>query len=299
MLKKDIYCENYKNTGWIANASGTIPAKRKTAAGRKQKLRRKQIKRRIRRMIGLCIMLLAIAVLLWLGRRNLVLENWENDNNAVDSETVWTLKESGDYPDSLLQLLQDNPETRQFVLDYPGQKDVSKNRDVSGEIRKGQVPLFLQWDERWGYENYGGDFLAVTGCGPTCLSMVYCGLTGDGEWNPYRMAQFSEENGYYVTGSGTSWDLMTYGAQQLGLEASEVIFDEEHIRRELAEGHPIICSMRPGDFTTAGHFIVLKGEDQDGNIQVCDPNSRIRSEQSWKLEELMPQIKNLWSYWDS
>ena len=36
----------------------------------------------------------------------------------------------------------------------------------------GSVPLFLQWDERWGYRSYGGDFLAVTGCGPTALSMV-------------------------------------------------------------------------------------------------------------------------------
>ena len=33
--------------------------------------------------------------------------------------------------------------------------------------------------------NYGDNFLAITGCGPTALSMVYVGLTGDTSMNPY------------------------------------------------------------------------------------------------------------------
>jgi hypothetical protein len=53
--------------------------------------------------------------------------------------------------------------------------------------------------------------------------------------------------------------------------------------------------MRPGDFTTSGHFIVLTGE-ADGKITVCDPNSRQRSEALWDYETLAPQIKNLWAY---
>ena len=41
-------------------------------------------------------------------------------------------------------------------------------------------PLFLQWDPRWGYTEYGEDsFLGLSGCGPTCLSMVLYYLTGD------------------------------------------------------------------------------------------------------------------------
>lgn len=82
----------------------------------------------------------------------------------------------------------------------------------------------------------------------------------------------------------------------LGLTAEQVIFDEEHIIQELKNGHPIICSMRPGDFTTTGHFIVLKSVDANGDIQVCDPNSPNNSSRTWSLDTLMPQIKNLWSY---
>ena len=63
----------------------------------------------------------------------------------------------------------------------------------------------------------------------------------------------------------------------------------------LEAGQPIICSMRPGDFTTAGHFIVLTGT-QDGLLCVVDPNSPARSASLWEYSRLEPQIKNLWAY---
>ena len=75
-----------------------------------------------------------------------------------------------------------------------------------------------------------------------------------------------------------------------------VCFDEIHIRQELLEERPIICVMRPGEFTTTGHFIVLCELDEDGRVIIRDPNSEERSRKTWELQELMPQIKNLWSY---
>ena len=75
-----------------------------------------------------------------------------------------------------------------------------------------------------------------------------------------------------------------------------ISFDESSILSELQAGTPIICVVGPGDFTTTGHFIVLAGADADGNITVKDPNSRQNSEKTWRIEELMPQIQNLWGY---
>ncbi len=63
----------------------------------------------------------------------------------------------------------------------------------------------------------------------------------------------------------------------------------------LKKGNPIICSMGPGDFTTAGHFIVLVGVEE-GKIKVNDPNSKERSSKLWDYETLEPQIKNLWVF---
>ena len=86
----------------------------------------------------------------------------------------------GSIPGSLVELYERNPEAWQFVLDYPAKKDQKEEIRLSGEITKGEIPLFLQWDERWGYETYGDDFLAVTGCGPTCLAMVSLCSRADG-----------------------------------------------------------------------------------------------------------------------
>lgn len=168
--------------------------------------------------------------------------------------------------------------------------------NLSKEMKDGGIPRLYQSDRRWADKSYGISKMETSGCGPTCLSMVCCGLTGETNWNPYEVAKMAERNGYYVPGTGTSWKLMTEGAEKLGLQVKEVIFDEEHIRAELAAGHPIICAVGPGDFTTEGHFIVLTGMDDQGKIIVNDPNSKKNSGKNWELERIMSQIKNLWSY---
>lgn len=203
---------------------------------------------------------------------------------------------SNRIPDSLTELKAKYPETASFVDSYPQNKNKKWTIDLSGEVQPGSIPLFLQWDERWGYETYGSSFLAVTGCGPTCISMVVCGLTGDTYWNPRETAKFSEQQGYYVPGEGTSWDLMTEGAQMLGLNAFYGDVSADYIYSYLDSSHPIICSMYPGDFTYTGHFIVLTGIDPDGNIIVNDPNSRRNSDTHWTMDTLLPQIRSLWCY---
>lgn len=160
----------------------------------------------------------------------------------------------------------------------------------------GGIPFFLQSDERWAEKKYGSSDMEISGCGPTCLSMVWCGLTGGTKWDPYAVAKMAEEEGYYVKGAGTSWEIMTSGAREMGLEGKELTFDENHIREALEKGQPIICAMGPGDFTTEGHFIVLVDTTEDGRIVVNDPNSVENSERSWELSDLMSQMKNLWAY---
>lgn len=255
---------------------------------RKSRRRRNRRKARIRFLASMLGTLLGAVLLVLVAYTAL---NLFFDFGKVNAQK---LREQG-YPESLIALVERNPETKDFVLDYPKYKGLEEI-DISKEVTKGEIPHFLQWDERWGYENYGSDFLAVTGCGPTSLSMVVCGLTGDTKWNPYEVAKMAENNGYYVDGSGSSWELMSSGAEKLGLTVSSVIFDAEHIRATLESGQPIICVMGPGDFTDAGHFLVLTGVDQEGDIILQDPNSVERTKQHWDVQKLMNQMKNLWSY---
>ena len=212
-----------------------------------------------------------------------------------NADIRYVLDHREDYPDSLLELLSKNEEATQFVLDYPDHKDDTPP-DTIGDVTWGEIPLLLQWDERWGYTTYGTDFLAVTGCGPTCLAMVAAGLNGDASITPNRVASFAQDNGYYVDGAGSAWSLMTEGCQNYGLWSQELPLDENRMRSELEAGNPIICSMLPGDFTEKGHFIVLVGVE-DGLFRVNDPNSPNRSALLWSYERLSTQIGNLWAFY--
>lgn len=195
------------------------------------------------------------------------------------------------YPEGLIHLLDTNPETKDFVLNFPFRENIPV--DVTGCARD-TVPLFLQWDPMWGYERYGANYLAVTGCGPTCLAMAGYYLTGDPEMNPLAVARFAEENGYYKPGYGSSWTLISEGAAKLGLEAEELPLVKKKIVDALNAGSPVILALGKGDFTTEGHYIVLTAA-QEGGFRVNDPNSPARSSRLWTYEELEPQIKNIWA----
>ena len=136
--------------------------------------------------------------------------------------------------------------------------------------------------------------MGLTGCGPTVLSMAVCGLTGDNTITPWVVAQYAQEAGWYVDGSGSSWDLMREGCRRYGLEAEELPLDEGMVTRELEIGHPVICSMGPGDFTTSGHFILIVSSEALG-FRVYDPNRMALSRRYWTYDDLAPQIAQLWS----
>jgi hypothetical protein len=202
------------------------------------------------------------------------------------------------YPSELLEMASKKPETINFVADYPNHKsDTDKSQiTVKGEYKKGEIPLFMQWDERWGYDKYGPDFFAINGCGPTSLSMVAVGLTGNTNVNPRYVENFSRENGYLVPGVGTSWSLMTDGAQKLGLKSKVLPLSESSIISTLKKGNPIIVTMGPGHFTTEGHYIVLTGVTDDGKIIVNDSDSKERSNQTWDVDVFLEEAKNLWAF---
>lgn len=260
--------------------------------------RRRKARRRARRLRRTAAVLFVIALALCLKH---AVSN-PAANRAIPSilETIQTggleevYEQAGDAADTLRTLVKNNPETADFVRNYMEKKDHPPAQTV-GEITPGVIPLLLQWDERWGYQIYGDQMIAVNGCGPTVISMVASGLTGDQTITPYRVAQFAAENGYYEGEAGTSWALMTDGAQYFGIRGEELGLSEGEVFSALESGCPIICSMRPGDFTTVGHFIVLVGTE-GGKIRVNDPNSVKRSEKLWDYETLEPQINNLWAY---
>lgn len=207
------------------------------------------------------------------------------------------LSDINSYPKELLELASEKDETIDFVANYP-KYDASKNKvtSIKKDYKKGQIPLFIQWDERWGYEKYGSDFIAINGCGPTSLAMVAVGLTDNKDINPKVVAEFSDENGYLVDGVGSSWTLMIEGARHFGLKSKELPLTEDDIISTLKEGQPIIASMGPGTFTSSGHYLVLTGIDSNNKIILNDSDSKIRSSQTWDIDVFMKETENLWTF---
>lgn len=214
---------------------------------------------------------------------------------AVESFASQNGIEYNDYPNELLELLERNPETEDFVLSYPIEKNFEYDIDLSEFENNDSVPLFLQWDKRWGYIEYGSDVAGLTACGPVCLSMCAYYLTGNEEFSPDYMIDFALDNGYCARGKGSQWSLISEGGEQLGLNVEELPLVEKKIKDSLKDGNPIICVMGPGDFTTTGHFIVLADYDSENDVyKINDPNSKENSRKDWKYDDFSNQIKNLW-----
>lgn len=212
----------------------------------------------------------------------------------IDNRFTIILNHRDRYPDDILMMVAEDPDTLDFVLEYPQRKG-THSVSTLGKIDKGEIPMLLQWDQRWGYAAYGDTVIALGGCAPTALSMVFSGLLGDHSITPYVIAQYAQENGYYVSGIGSSWDLIEQAAFHYGIKCSVLPLSKDAVFAALKRRYPIICSMAPGDFTASGHFIVLSGV-KNGQIKVNDPNSIKRSEQLWDYEVLEDQINQLWVF---
>ena len=92
----------------------------------------------------------------------------QNNQSMLDD-----IMNSTQYPKQLKDLALKNEEALEFVYDYPAEHVKEHTIDLTEEASMDSVPLFVQWDKRWGYEKYSGNFFAASGCGPTTLSMVF------------------------------------------------------------------------------------------------------------------------------
>ena len=228
---------------------------------------------------------------------NAVIENskiYEKNKIQNNQSMLDDIMNSTQYPKQLKDLALKNEEALEFVYDYPAEHVKEHTIDLKEEASMDSVPLFVQWDKRWGYEKYSGNFFAASGCGPTTLSMVVVYLTHDREASPIAVAKYSKEAGYSVDGSGSSWTLISEGCRHYGVKAKAVALDESRMKAELDEGHPIVVNVGPGDFTDTGHFMVITGYDDEG-FSINDPNSIEKSGKRWLFKNISSQIRAVWS----
>lgn len=199
------------------------------------------------------------------------------------------------YPPDLIKALKRNPEILDFASGY-----LTTPARATGGITKEEAleecPLFLQWDERWGYASYGSSNIGISGCGPTCLSMVLYSLTRDKSLTPDELAKEAMDGGYYVSGVGTAWSFMKEMASNYNVFVIEGdVWEEDIMKTYLNDGRLLICAMGPGDFTDNGHFIVIRGYS-NGKFLVNDPFSITNSKRKWDYETIAGQCRQMWAF---
>lgn len=196
-------------------------------------------------------------------------------------------------PDDVISTSLKYPEN--FLWTYNYDRPVEKKVVVTKAEKSMKVPYYMQTDSRWGYKKIGNSSLGYVGCGPTSFSMVVSALTKDYSLTPDKLMDYALESGHYKEDVGTLWSFMTAAADHYSIKSEEIPLDRNVIYNKLEDNSLIIASVSKGDFTYAGHFIVLVGIE-DGKIRVFDPNSWVNSELTWSYERLSEQIKNIWSF---
>lgn len=263
-----------------------------------KKVKRLKKKILLLRLEELVLLLIIAALVLTrcssVGERNQIVQNFTEDQ--IQSEYAWLQEHSDQFPEGKVAAAEGNSGLIHFLYEY-GNDDyqTTETASLSREETQAQIPLFLQWDERWGYDSYGDNNIGMCGCAPTCLAMVTEGLTRDTSITPKSVADYAMNNDQYLYGTGTKWTIFDAYAAECQLQCREVGQSTADIYWELQQGHPVICSMAPGTFTTGGHFIVLCGLE-NGEVVVNDPNNVELSMKQWNLNDITNEVKNAWAF---
>ena len=216
-------------------------------------------------------------------------EDWENISLA-DLEQTLRAEVSDLYTFSLTsetRTIPDDPETEAdesgtetwyiYTIVYQGEEHFA---DEIFHLTDEQKEL-AEANEPYGTDNIGG-----YGCGPTSMSIVVSSLTGD-IVDPIEMAEWSYNNGYWCSKSGSYHALIPAAAKAWGLSVEGCTVSEpQRIVDALGEGKLVVALMTKGHFTSSGHFIVLRGVENE-QILVADPASTSRSQKAWDLSIIL------------
>lgn len=216
----------------------------------------------------------------------------------LEKSTVRTEEEKvkiAQLPELLQESVQKYPEAKNEILKYFTWKTNPKNYDLTGVYKKGDIPRFIQWDSRWGFEPIGDSYMAHSACGPVAMSSVYIHFTGDNKMNPVEMSRWAVKEGYYINDFGTSGYIFEEGAKKLGLSSHIIPFKLEDIKRSIDNGDLLVLHVKKGDFTYGGHYIMLIDYDKDDKLIIHDVNSPNNSKKKWTYDRLVKQVTTAWA----
>lgn len=148
-------------------------------------------------------------------------------------------------------------------------------------------PIYIQTDPRWTNAPYGSSQVGPSGCGPSAMAMIITALTGQAV-TPDQTAKKAGDDGMYVSGEGSSWEVANNLAKHYGLKSTKIKSDATAISNAVKGGSYVIMSGKGSlPFTGGGHYIMIRGVTADGKWKIGDSAHRDTNNQEFNPSTIL------------
>ncbi len=210
-----------------------------------------------------------------------------------DEKISWIAANTSKYTDPrIIELALREPDAVDFVYNYPTNPPAVG--PYTKKVQKGTAPILYCWNNNWGAVDYGGLPLAVTGSGPTVLSMAYMGTFGKTDKTPADMAELAKSGGYVTEKGVTVTDFFLDSSDKVGLNCKRVDKSEQTVSLALSKRHFLIAHIAPDtQQQDNGHWILIADHTQTGAVMIHDPTSTENTKQLWDGAQLLTKVDDL------
>ena len=223
-------------------------------------------------------------------RRDDLIKNLE-DPAKKDPKAKWVYDNFKNLTDTEAYLTGNDPDTIEFVYNMNHNiKDFPYKEGESIKLNR-PTPYYIQWDNRWAYQELSDINIGVAGCGPTSMAMVLARLRNDPSITPKTTGEDAKE---YMVEEGIAWSFFKDEANKYGYKCEDLEKDKQKMIEALKKG-PLIVSVERGYFTLAGHIFVIDSY-KDGKFIINDPNSIKNTMREWDYEQIQDQIVHIWKF---
>lgn len=207
-----------------------------------------------------------------------------------DKKAQWVYDNFYNLDDVDAYLTGNDPDTIEFVYNKNHKfTDFNFYKGESVKLKR-KTPYYLQWDNRWAYDNLYPTNIGISGCGPTSLSMIISRLTNTLIY-PNEMAQKASK---FMNDGGMDWAFIDHIAKEYNLKVTDINLDKDKMIKALEDG-PLLISVGRGYFTLYGHILVIDSY-KDGKFIINDPNSVKNSIIEWEYDDISDQILKIWKF---
>lgn len=207
-----------------------------------------------------------------------------------DKKAQWVYDNFYNLDDVDAYLTGNDPDTIEFVYNKNHKfTDFNFYKGESVKLKR-KTPYYLQWDNRWAYDNLYPTNIGISGCGPTSLSMIISRLTNNLIY-PNEMAQKASK---FMNDGGMDWAFIDHIAKEYNLKVTDINLDKDKMIKALEDG-PLLISVGRGYFTLYGHILVIDSY-KDGKFIINDPNSVKNSIIEWGYDDISDQILKIWKF---